>query len=132
MEGLPLGKENIATERFKWKAAPWVNVENFQAIWISCIDGKLKYELEFIPGIKGTFLSPVTNRMLVKDIQLIAQIEAKMLSFEVSGARGKGIIVGELDLSVSGKKKRILMMSTLKDWRDWMENKRLFTARKSN
>jgi RNase P/RNase MRP subunit p29 len=126
-----LGREHIATERFIWKAAPWVNVENFQAIWISCRDGKLKYEIEFIPGIKGNFLNTTTNRMQIKDSQIIDQIEAKIHTFEVSGARGKGIIVGELELILAGKKKRVLMMSTLKDWRDWMENKRLFSPRKA-
>lgn len=120
--------EPISHDRFKWKPVPWTNVDNVLAVWVSSKDGKLTYELELSPGsIPSQNKQKISaNRVLLKEYKAIIALDSKILSFDVCGARGKGIIVGQIELPIGDKSKSVVVMSTLKDWRDWMENKRFF------
>jgi hypothetical protein len=107
-----------------------MNPTNIKAIWIRCDNGKLSYEFELAPDVDAPDLIPNTNHIPVRDQTIIEQIEAKILDFDVSGARSRGIIVGEFLLQIGSNSEKILVMSTLEEWRDWLENRRLFRPRK--
>jgi len=120
--------EPISHDRFKWKPVPWMNVDNILAVWVSSKDGKLSYDLELTAGsIPAQSKQKIPlNRVPLKEYKAIVALDNKILSFDVCGAKGKGIIVGQIDLPIGDKSKSVVVMSTLKDWRDWMENKRFF------
>jgi hypothetical protein len=129
-----MGRENIARERFRWKQnSPWLKAEIIRAIWITSQDGKLSYEFELV----STTGAPVeeakklkNNRLPLKDQTIIDLIEAKLPDFDVCGASGRGIIVGEMEIPINEKRIKVLIQTTLKDWRDWLEHKRFFKTQK--
>lgn len=123
-----MSQEPIARSRFLWKKVHWLKVENVSAIWIHCIDGVLSYDYELNEAIKLNPESTPTKIVPIKDPSIIREIERKMQDLDVSGAYGKGLIVGELPLRIGDKQKLVLLLSTLKEWRDWLENKRFFKS----
>jgi hypothetical protein len=131
-----MARREIALSRFKWKPAPWMQPENIRAVWIYCDNGALSYEMELDPKVtlpaNAIQHAPNSKNLNVPYIirltepKLISAIEAKLPTLDVAGARGRGIIVGEVGISIGNSVKKVLVMSTLKDWRDWMENRRNF------
>lgn len=117
-------REQIAKDRFIWKKQNWLKPENIKAIWIASKDGKLTFFYEFNTPIQIPNEPGKKDRLIIKDIAVIDSIEKHMLEFNVSGARGRGIIIGELMVPFDNQKIKLIIMSTLKDWRDWQENKR--------
>jgi hypothetical protein len=122
-------REAIARSRFKWKSVPWMQPEKIRAIWIRSQEGRLSYEYEFTEPIQPRPEMPPSARMPIKDDVLLTEIEKHMLDFDVSGAIGNGLIVGELEVPIGSGHKRVQIRSDLKEWRDWLENKRLFKLR---
>ena len=131
-----MSRQKIAMARFKWKPAPWMIIENIWSLWIYCKDGILSFEFELDPALEipATGLPRAThsknlrspNFTAISEQTIISAIKAHILELDVCGARGKGIIVGELTVPVGGKEKKMIVLSTLKDWRDWLQNKRTF------
>jgi hypothetical protein len=119
-------QEPIARSRFLWKKIHWLKVENLAAIWIHSTDGTLSYTYELNEPIKLNPESPFTKIVPIKDLEVIREIESKICDLDVSGAYGKGLIVGELPLRIGDKQKSVFLLSSLKEWRDWLENKRFF------
>ena len=122
--------ERVSRTRFKWKSLPWMQPEKIKAVWIYCQEGHLRYELELNETVQLTPEGSPTSRIPIKDDRMLMEIEQNMLTFEVSGAFGRGIIVGNLDLTIGDQKKKLIVLSDLKNWRDWLENKRNFNPRK--
>ena len=122
----------ISRERFKWKEVPWMDPQNLQAVWIKCNEGKVSFELELRPNVPvpPSMAKSAPNRIPLTDKKQIGVMLSKMAEFAVSGARGKGIIVGEIEMPVGTTTVKLIVMSTLKDWRDWDENKQFFHLQK--
>jgi hypothetical protein len=116
----------IARTRFLWRETPWMKSENVRAIWVHSVDGKISFEFEFNVPVQPNPQQPPATRIQIKDPKIIAILEDKILGFEVSGAYGKGLIVGNVNLTFSDAPKDVLVLADLKEWRDWLENKRLF------
>lgn len=121
-----MGFEKIARTRFRWRETPWMKAENVRAIWVHSEDGKISFEFEFNVPVQPNPQHAPATRIQIKDSKIITLLEDKLPSFEVSGAYGKGLIVGNVNLNFSDAKKEVLVLADLKEWRDWLENKRLF------
>ena len=121
--------QKISLLRFKWKIAPWLRLENIEALWIYCKKGILSFEYEIKPSViilptnvsraKNSTNFDHSNFFKVSDPKIIASIGSKMKSLSVRGAIGQGVILGEITVDIKSKKKTLPIMSTLLNWRDW-------------
>ncbi len=121
--------QKISMTRFKWKIAPWLRLENIEALWIYCHKGILSFEYAINPevNILPTSVSRALystnlhhpNFIKVSDPKIIASIGKKMKTLDVKGALGKGILLGEMNIEYNSINKTIPIMTTLLDWRDF-------------
>ncbi len=119
----------ISRIRFRWKTEPWKELDNIQSIWIYCQKGILSFELELNPSIQlPTNKTPLiaasihkqsNNYIRVRDPHIISQIGSKVKNLTVKGAIGRGVWLGEVDLSMLDNQKSIPIYSTLHDWQEW-------------
>ena len=108
--------------------------ENIQSLWLYSKNGILSFEFELseeveIPAVglpRSTNSKNLQNPnfTLISDQTTITAIKEHIKELDVCGARGKGIIVGELSVPVGKHDKKMVVLSTLKDWRDWLKNKK--------
>ena len=118
-------RKQISYKRFKWKLVPWMRHENILALWIYCSKGILSFEFEINPKIpipKMTDLharnsknTHLPNFIKINDPQIVSNIGNNIKNFDVKGAIGKGILIGDISID---SQKEIPVMSTLHDWYD--------------
>ncbi len=121
----------IALSRFKWKPSPWMKPENILSIWVYCYDGNLEFEFEIDSDVeinKDSHSEHSKNKskpnfVQITDPEIIHLLEKKMDDFDVCGAKSGGIIVGEVDIPIGKKNKTLIVLSTLKDWKIWLETR---------
>jgi hypothetical protein len=125
-----MGRQQISLVRFKWKTPAWRSPDKILAIWMYCAKGIPSFEFEIDPNIqipesaqdhaRHSANASRPNFIRITDPRIISSIGDKIASFNVGGAKGRGIIIGELDVPFESHEKRLLVMSTLQDWREWI------------
>ncbi len=126
----------ISRVRFKWKPVPWLQPNNIEGIWLYSHHGKLSFELELNPTLKLpagiTYRHPQYSKNKDKpnfteltDDNFLTQLLANVYSYDVCGAKNKAILVGEQEITVGKQTKHILIKTTLRDWKDWVEHRRI-------
>jgi hypothetical protein len=124
-------RTKISRTRFQWKTEPWKKPENIQAIWLYCSKGMLSFELEIDPKIslpknkglkaRSSKHKAADNFIKVTDPKLISLVGSRVKDFTIQGAIGKGVWLGNIELKSNEKQIKIPVMSTLKDWHEWLE-----------
>ena len=122
----------ISLTRFKWKPAPWMNPQNVRSIWIYSSGGNLEFEFEVDPSIDLNQQAHAMhsknkhkpNFVEITEPSILRIIEENLENLDVCGARGRGIIVGEIEIPFGTQKKSLVVMSTLQDWKDYIEDKK--------
>jgi hypothetical protein len=135
-ENVMSGGNEVSRIRFNWKPVPWLQPKNIQGIWLYSHLGKLSFELELNPALKlPTEFSEhhpeyssnkgKSNFTALTDDNLLTQVLANVYDFNVCGAKNKAILIGEQEIEVGGQKKKVLIKTTLRDWKDWVEHRRI-------
>ena len=124
---------NISPRRFLWKIKPWMVPQNLKSLWVYCNGEELSFELEIDGAIeiksetdlhvKNSPFSKNPNFVAIQDPSIIQMIKKELPNYEVSGARGRGIIIGEIDFPVGAKTKKLTVLSTLKSWKSYLEDR---------
>ena len=119
----------IHSTRFKWKLAAHRQPNNIKALWLYCSKGLLSFELEVndnveIPKSAQNHARNSKNLysdhfIRVIDPKIIAHVGKEINTFTVKGALGKGILLGEITISLGDTSKTLPIMSTLDDWGEW-------------
>jgi len=123
-------QQNISLTRFKWKPNPWMVPENIKKIWLYSSNGVLSFELELNPDVdisshkivhaRNSIHPNSDNFIKIMDPKIISAIGTKIKDLSIIGAMGNGAILGDIEIPLGSKKKTLPLMSTLKDWKDWM------------
>ncbi len=121
-------QQNISLVRFKWKPNPWMILENIKQIWLYSSNGVLSFELELNVDIssqkiihaRNSIHPDLNNFIKIMDPKIISAIGAKIKDLSIIGAMGNGVILGDVALHLDSREKTLTLMSTLKDWKDWM------------
>ena len=126
-------KQKISLVRFKWKPNPWMIPENIKEIWLYSSNGVLSFELELNPDVDisshkiihaRNSRHPESNNFIkIMDPKIISAIGKKIKELTIVGARGNSVILGEIDIPLRSQTKSLILMSTLKDWKDWLRYK---------
>ena len=108
----------VHTFRFNWKRSidlPFANIKN---IWLKIENNVPKYYFEiFVEGQNVLALNEIFH------IKILKIVKDRSKTFKIIGAKGRHIIIGEIDLSVFGLKKK-LILSTLSDWRYFLKTQK--------
>ena len=120
----------INQTRFRWKTEPWRDPQNITAIWLYCQDGILSFEWELEPNVdlpknkgapaRGSKHLDEDNYIAVKDPKVISTIGKQVKNITIIGARGKGVMLGNVEIPIGTQIKSIPLMSTLEDWDHWL------------
>jgi hypothetical protein len=125
--------KGISLTRFKWKPPSWMRPDNILSLWITCKNNVISYEFELNPNLElSDELLIRTSRkksqnapkfIRITDRKIIDTIENNLSKFDVCGAKGRGIIIGEIIIPLADESKKILVLSTLKYWRCGLSDK---------
>lgn len=123
-------QQKISLTRFKWKPDPWMISENIKEIWLYSSNGVLSFELELNPDVDisshkivhaRNSIHPDSNNFIkIMDPKIISAIGAKIKDLNIIGAIGNGVILGDVSIPLGPREKTLTLMSTIKDWKDWM------------
>jgi len=107
--------------------------ENIKEIWLYSSNGVLSFELELNPDVDisshkiihaRNSRHPESNNFIkIMDPKIISAIGKKIKELTIVGARGNSVILGEIDIPLRSQTKSLILMSTLKDWKDWLRYK---------
>ena len=128
-------RELISRTRFNWKSSPWSDLKNIQNLWLYSKNGLVTFELELDPSVsiphngqnlhaKNSRNKNKKNFMKILEPRISQQLRDNLPKFDVCGAKNRAIIVGKINIILGTQEKNLLVMSTLKDWRDWLEHRR--------
>ncbi len=127
-------RSEISLIRFRWKIPSWMTIENINAIWFYSEKGipSFEYELnekvsppkELQDHARNSRFAHLPHFIRITDPRIIAEIGQILPKCDVCGALGRGIIIGQIDLKLdkNGQGKKVFLMTTLSDWRDWLES----------
>ncbi len=104
--------------------------ENVLSVWVYSYNGDLEFEFEINPDVHLSQPNHAQysknkdrpNFVKVSSQKIISILHQNMGKFDVCGAKGKGIIIGEVEIPFGTITKTIMVLSTLNDWKDWLEN----------
>ena len=123
-------QRKISLTRFKWKPNPWMIPENLKELWLYSSNGVLSFELELNSDVDisshkivhaRNSIHPNSNNFIkIMDPKIISAIGAKIKDLNIIGARGNGVILGDINIPLGSRDKTLTLMSTLNDWKDWM------------
>jgi predicted nucleic acid-binding OB-fold protein len=105
--------------RFKWKNITSQPPKNIKNIIMKLLQKTPKYYYEiFNENTRKTELQEIHNLNTLDEINKISN------NFKVIGAKGRNIIIGEINLKeLSSTKGAILILSSLTDWKKYLELK---------
>lgn len=104
--------------RFKWRSTIDLPLANIKSIWLKIEDSIPKYYFEII--VKDQDVLALNE---IFHIKILKTIKDSSKSFKIIGAKGRHVIIGEIDLSEFKLKKK-LVLSTLSDWRYFLKTKK--------
>ncbi len=115
MNDNPKDIRGVYTYRFKWKAMINAPPDKIRSIILK-IDQETdtnKYYFELIQeNVKNITLSEILN------VKMLSKIEQESKNFKVIGAKGRNIIIGEINLNeFEINIGNLLILSSLTDWR---------------
>jgi len=123
-------QQKISLTRFKWKPNPWMIPENIKKLWLYSSNGVLSFELELNPDVDisshkivhaRNSIHPDSNNFIkIMDPKIISAIGAKIKNLSIIGAMGNGVILGDVSIPLGSREKTLTLMSTIKNWKDWM------------
>jgi len=123
-------QQKISLTRFKWKPNPWMIPENIKKLWLYSSNGVLSFELELnldvdisshkIIHARNSKHPESNNFIKIMDPKIISAIGIKLKDLSVIGAMSNGVVLGDVAIPLGSKEKTLILMSTLKDWKDWM------------
>lgn len=101
--------------RFKWKNLVNKPPENIHQIWLKMENKRPKFYFEVTTEEKD-----VTAHREILNVKILSYLEGLGKKFKVMGARGRNIIIGAVSLKQFGvRKDELLILSSLKDWRQY-------------
>ena len=104
--------------RFKWKTTIDIPLTDIKNIWLKIENNIPKYYFEiFVEGQDVLALNEIFH------IKILKILKDRSKSFKIIGAKGRHVLVGEIDLSEFGLNKK-LVLSTLSDWRYFLKTKK--------
>ena len=123
-------QQKISLTRFKWKPNPWMVPENIKKLRLYSSNGVLSFELELNPDVDisshkivhaRNSIHPDSNNFIkIMDPKIISAIGAKIKNLSIIGAMGNGVILGDVSIPLGSREKTLTLMSTIKNWKDWM------------
>lgn len=114
----PPDVHGVHQQRFKWKNIISEPPKNIRNIIMKMVQKTLKYYFEVF--------NETTNKIELHEIlnlNIIDQLTRLSNNFKVIGARGRNIIIGEINLKEPDSKGPILILSSLSDWKKYLELK---------
>lgn len=122
----------ISLTRFKWKSPQWQELQYVQSIWLYSQQGLLSFEMEVDSSIeipasdqqhaRNSKNLEKSNFLLLKNAQIISKIGEKIKKFDIRGAVGKSVLLGEIQVLENKRTYTFPIYSTLHDWYDFISN----------
>lgn len=107
--------------RFIWKSIVNAPTEDIKNIWLKMDHGFPEFYFEIHIKEGNVFaLNEIIN------VKILRKIEDLSKNFKVIGAKSRNIIIGEINLKEFGiPNSKILILSSLSDWRSYMKYKEM-------
>ena len=101
--------------RFNWKRTIDLPLANIKNIWLKIDNNMPKYYFEILVEEQNVL---ALNEIF--HIKILKIVKDRSKTFKIIGAKGRHVIIGEINLSEFGLKKK-LILSTLSDWRYFLK-----------